>query len=500
MSEQDTAIEAKQETAPEVKQESVPEVKLNLYWPVYKNLEREVLKLADSIHFSDDQLEVYSMSIADLIVRCAVEIEAISKELYSIVIEEEKDAQKIANEAQLQAIEAQISASKAQKTANKAQIIANKAQEYANETQLAVKKLEDNTKNVHKREQKIAEMKKAQKLVEAAQDAVKIGQDIASVTQEEAKEAQEIAKAKGETLVSDGFNGYPNFDIVCLKRLNQEWHLDDKQIVVSASNFYFVNEENIVLTPLLNADQWGDRGCEWKQAYQAVKHDRNKSLKQANIKNLIHALGALFILNIYFKDEVIRSFVGDIEPDFRLGSEIFLVEHSDISGEIKKSASEEIDIALLLASKDLSKSIYVTRMTDEAFKRMYFLSLRDRMLERYGVDTSIQVNLPNGGTFVLMVSNQTGDGNNNFKEKLTASFSGNLGKRLYEFLQKNINNEANDNMIHTVTVLNKPYVMIYPSFSSIKKEKIASMDCDDDVREVFAKLLDGTLFDDSIQS
>ena len=55
----------------------------NIYWPVYKNLEKEVLKLADFLHFSDDQTRVYSMHIADLIIRCAVEIEAIAKELYS---------------------------------------------------------------------------------------------------------------------------------------------------------------------------------------------------------------------------------------------------------------------------------------------------------------------------------------------------------------------------------------------------------------------------------
>lgn len=49
----------------------------NLYWPVYKNLEKEFLKLADYIHFSDDQIETYSMFIADLIVRCSIEIEAL---------------------------------------------------------------------------------------------------------------------------------------------------------------------------------------------------------------------------------------------------------------------------------------------------------------------------------------------------------------------------------------------------------------------------------------
>lgn len=57
----------------------------NLYWPVYMNLEKDFLELAEYIHFSDDQLNVYSMHIADLIIRCAIEIEAISKELYELL-------------------------------------------------------------------------------------------------------------------------------------------------------------------------------------------------------------------------------------------------------------------------------------------------------------------------------------------------------------------------------------------------------------------------------
>ena len=48
-------------------------------------LEKEFLKLADYIHFSDNQLGTYSMFIADLIVRCSVEIEALSKELYCML-------------------------------------------------------------------------------------------------------------------------------------------------------------------------------------------------------------------------------------------------------------------------------------------------------------------------------------------------------------------------------------------------------------------------------
>jgi len=55
---------------------------MNLYWSIFKNLESEVLNLAQLIHFDEEQLTVYSVRIADLLIRCAVEIEAISKDLY----------------------------------------------------------------------------------------------------------------------------------------------------------------------------------------------------------------------------------------------------------------------------------------------------------------------------------------------------------------------------------------------------------------------------------
>ena len=54
----------------------------NLYWPIFQNLEREVIILSDQIHFDDNQLEVYSIKISELLIRTVVEVESISKELY----------------------------------------------------------------------------------------------------------------------------------------------------------------------------------------------------------------------------------------------------------------------------------------------------------------------------------------------------------------------------------------------------------------------------------
>lgn len=54
----------------------------NLYWAVYKNLEKELIILSEQIHINDSQLYVYSVKIIELLLRASVEIESIAKELY----------------------------------------------------------------------------------------------------------------------------------------------------------------------------------------------------------------------------------------------------------------------------------------------------------------------------------------------------------------------------------------------------------------------------------
>jgi undecaprenyl diphosphate synthase len=46
----------------------------NLYWNVYKSLEKEFVALADVIHIDDKQLDIYSMKIADLLIRTSGEL------------------------------------------------------------------------------------------------------------------------------------------------------------------------------------------------------------------------------------------------------------------------------------------------------------------------------------------------------------------------------------------------------------------------------------------
>ncbi|MGD1902165.1 MAG: hypothetical protein ACFB9N_07995 [Geitlerinemataceae cyanobacterium] len=54
----------------------------NFYWPIYKNLEKEVIELSNFIHLDDRQLSIYSVRISDLLIRCVIEIESISKDLF----------------------------------------------------------------------------------------------------------------------------------------------------------------------------------------------------------------------------------------------------------------------------------------------------------------------------------------------------------------------------------------------------------------------------------
>lgn len=244
---------------------------INLFWPVYKNLEKEFLQLADYIHFSDDQTKVYSMYIGDLIIRCSIEIEAISKELYF-----------------------NLGGNPSPADAN-----GNKRDLY--------------------------------------------------------------------------------FDTDCLGLLENKWMLSKKQLIVSASTFYFSDDTNRILAPLHKANKRGTSGSKWKQAYQAVKHDRKNSLKMASIENLLHAMGALFILNLYYKNETFsigRVYRSNNEFDNRVGSDVFSVFTYSATG-LTMSPCMDDSCIYEQPDNDLDKSIYIIKYDDVSFKEMYESYLKD---------------------------------------------------------------------------------------------------------------------------
>jgi hypothetical protein len=222
----------------------------NLYWSVYKNLEREVSELANLIHFDDEQLKVYSIKISELLLRTVVEIESIVKELYFVnggIKPDDKDL---------------------------------------------------------------------------------------------------------------------FFDTDCIELLETNWQLSKKKVFVSASNFYFILEDNKILTPLYKANKRSTSSADWQKAYQAVKHNRAKNLAKGNIKHLIRALAALFVLNVYYKKTIFSLDKDATGTNFdnSLGSSIF-----SIKVHVNRTISADSDYTKNI---DFDECIYILKPTDETRTEM----------------------------------------------------------------------------------------------------------------------------------
>ncbi|MEG2603238.1 MAG: hypothetical protein RSA23_10190 [Carnobacterium sp.] len=202
--------------------------KSDIFWQTYLHLEKEVAEVSKYIFFTDEvlvngnggivtqycktQLETFSPHIADLLVRCCVQIEAISKELYF-----------------------------------------------------------DNGGT----------------------------------------------KIRGDSSIF--------FDEDCLKLIDIKWKTSNKTVMVVAPYFNFTKDENRILKPLKEAHK--RQGTYWEKAYQAVKHDRYSSLQKGNVRALIQALAALFLLNLYYRnDSWVTKYTDISKLDYSIGSAIFTVK------------------------------------------------------------------------------------------------------------------------------------------------------------------------------
>lgn len=56
--------------------------KRKTFFQIYQSLEKELLEMTDYIHFSENNLDVYSVKLANFILRANVECESLLKELY----------------------------------------------------------------------------------------------------------------------------------------------------------------------------------------------------------------------------------------------------------------------------------------------------------------------------------------------------------------------------------------------------------------------------------
>lgn len=172
------------------------------------------------------------------------------------------------------------------------------------------------------------------------------------------------------------------FDTDCFKLLEDKWSLSKKVIFITAPSFFL--KENRTLRPLHKAFKRGSSSSNWQRAYQSVKHDRVNNQKSGNVGNLLLALGALYILNIYYRDAYFSNVADETASniDWGLGSELFSVKISPEKA--GKSVRKIYEI-----KEDYDESIYLVKNTDDTAKVM--VNLFDEIQNEVNKKTSFGV-------------------------------------------------------------------------------------------------------------
>lgn len=151
------------------------------------------------------------------------------------------------------------------------------------------------------------------------------------------------------------------FDTVCLKYLEDKFLLSKKTIYVNNINVYFEQNENTELIPLHKSFKRGSSGSDWKKAYQSIKHNRIKNYRLGNMKNAIHALGALFILNLYYKNQRF-DFENENETnkfDLSLGSELFTIKLNKDTHKLMEDITPDVTAIYNLKLRDEDRAEFV---------------------------------------------------------------------------------------------------------------------------------------------
>ena len=201
-------------------------IKNDEYWVVYKDIEQEFLTCLKYVFYDKKQQDVYSIKFAELILRTAMEIESISKELYYML---------------------------------------------------------GGTKEVYNK------------------------------------------KGDKRDLL---------FDTDCIKLINKKIRICEKQICIN-HNVSHIKKDFIKITPLIYCDKRNTKVAvnknesQWKKAYQSLKHDRINSMHFATLNNALYAIGALYVLNIYYEFhnlDTIDTYEYEGQYEYTFDSYLFFVE------------------------------------------------------------------------------------------------------------------------------------------------------------------------------
>ena len=120
--------------------------------------------------------------------------------------------------------------------------------------------------------------------------------------------ATEIESISKELYISNGGTKASNnikFDDDAIKHLKNLWKLDLKKVIISSPNCF---QTDRVLTPFVKnetrtSSTRNRQTYSWNNAYQNLKHDRARSLSFGSLRYLFDIMAALYVLNIYYKNE-----------------------------------------------------------------------------------------------------------------------------------------------------------------------------------------------------
>jgi len=150
----------------------------------------------------------------------------------------------------------------------------------------------------------------------------------------------------------------------------------------------------VYLHPLRKSNKRGTSGSKWKRAYQALKHDRYGSLKQGTIENLLNALGALYILNIYYADDNFTvGIIGYGNLNFKSQYESMVFTPGGVGAYTLKFQEKADDSCIVWDSDDnLEAAVYIGKYSDDVFRTRHFDWCVDRRWaeKRFKSDEKIQ--------------------------------------------------------------------------------------------------------------
>ena len=137
--------------------------------------------------------------------------------------------------------------------------------------------------------------------------------------------SKELYKTNGGTKTGDF-----KFDDVAIKHLKNIWLLDHKKVIISSPHCF---QSNKILTPFVKneprtASATGKQTYSWNNAYQNLKHDRAQSMSFGSVRYLFDILAALYLLNVYYRNERIPLEKDSAGVNFprNMGSSLFSVE------------------------------------------------------------------------------------------------------------------------------------------------------------------------------